>query len=71
MTEADETSVDIAWLLDAAQRLPGDPGVTDYGALVAAVARMDATLSRGRDSEPPHTLLLPPAPTRAGSVRLS
>ncbi|WP_126903652.1 hypothetical protein [Streptomyces sp. WAC 01325] len=32
--------VDERWLLDVAQNLvPGDPDITDYGALAAAVAR--------------------------------
>lgn len=32
--------IDRAWLLDAAHRyLPGDPDITDFGSLAAAVAR--------------------------------
>ena len=54
MTEAPENPVDIAWLLDAAQRLPGDPGVTDYGALVAAAARVDAVVLGRRVYDQPH-----------------
>ncbi|KOV57103.1 hypothetical protein [Streptomyces sp. MMG1121] len=35
-----ELSIDLAWLLMLAeQRTPGDPQVTDWGALIAAVAR--------------------------------
>ncbi|MCG8970133.1 MULTISPECIES: fic family toxin-antitoxin system, toxin component [Streptomyces] len=35
-----ELTIDLAWLLMLAeQRTPGDPQVTDWGALVAAVAR--------------------------------
>ncbi|MFF9864484.1 fic family toxin-antitoxin system, toxin component [Streptomyces sp. NPDC013953] len=36
-------SIDLAWLLMIAEhKTPGDPQVTDWGALVAAVARHDA-----------------------------
>ncbi|MER7110688.1 fic family toxin-antitoxin system, toxin component [Streptomyces sp. NPDC000229] len=36
-------SIDLAWLLMVAeQATPGDPQVTDWGALVAAVSRHDA-----------------------------
>ncbi|WP_432136898.1 MULTISPECIES: fic family toxin-antitoxin system, toxin component [unclassified Streptomyces] len=38
-----ELKIDLAWLLMLAeQRTPGDPQVTDWGALVAAVARHQA-----------------------------
>ncbi|MET9375727.1 fic family toxin-antitoxin system, toxin component [Streptomyces sp. NPDC003035] len=38
-------TVDIAWLLMVAEhRMPGDPQVTDWGALVAAVGRHDAEI---------------------------
>ncbi|RST16992.1 fic family toxin-antitoxin system, toxin component [Streptomyces sp. WAC05374] len=38
-------SVDLAWLLMVAeQKTPGDPRVTDWGALVAAVSRHDAEI---------------------------
>ncbi|MEU1054032.1 fic family toxin-antitoxin system, toxin component [Streptomyces sp. NPDC005876] len=38
-------SIDLAWLLMLAeQRTPGDPQVTDWGALVAAVARHRAEI---------------------------
>ncbi|OAH16145.1 toxin Doc [Streptomyces jeddahensis] len=37
--------IDLAWLLMIAeQKTPGDPRVTDYGALVAAVSRHDAQI---------------------------
>ncbi|WP_333779228.1 fic family toxin-antitoxin system, toxin component [Streptomyces sp. IBSBF 3136] len=40
-----ELSIDLAWLLMLAeQRTPGDPQVTDWGALVAAVARHRAEI---------------------------
>ncbi|MFF3848114.1 fic family toxin-antitoxin system, toxin component [Streptomyces sp. NPDC002328] len=38
-------SIDLAWLLMLAERqTPGDPQVTDWGALVAAVARHQAEI---------------------------
>ncbi|MEU0660978.1 fic family toxin-antitoxin system, toxin component [Streptomyces lavendulocolor] len=38
-------SIDLAWLLMVAeQQTPGDPRVTDWGALVAAVSRHDAEI---------------------------
>lgn len=49
-----EGSVDLGWLLDAASRLPGDPDVTDYGSLVAAAARVDATALGRRVYDQPH-----------------
>ncbi|MGP3998927.1 fic family toxin-antitoxin system, toxin component [Streptomyces sp. 8N706] len=37
--------IDLAWLLMIAERnTPGDPQVTDWGALVAAVSRHDAEI---------------------------
>ncbi|PWI42697.1 fic family toxin-antitoxin system, toxin component [Streptomyces sp. ICBB 8177] len=37
--------IDLAWLLMIAEHnIPGDPQVTDWGALVAAVARHDAEI---------------------------
>ncbi|KAK1177711.1 fic family toxin-antitoxin system, toxin component [Streptomyces sp. NBS 14/10] len=37
--------IDLAWLLMVAERsTPGDPQVTDYGALVAAVSRHEAEI---------------------------
>ncbi|GAA2067730.1 hypothetical protein GCM10009801_15330 [Streptomyces albiaxialis] len=37
--------VDLAWLLILAEeKTPGDPRVTDYGALVAAVSRHEAAI---------------------------
>ncbi|MER7192123.1 fic family toxin-antitoxin system, toxin component [Streptomyces flaveolus] len=40
-----ELTIDLAWLLMLAeQRTPGDPQVTDWGALVAAVARHRAEI---------------------------
>jgi hypothetical protein len=47
-------SVDIAWLLDAAQRLPGEPEVIDYGSLVATAARVEATVLGRRVYDRPH-----------------
>jgi hypothetical protein len=38
------SSVDIAWLRDAAQRLPDEPDVTSYGSLFAAAARAEASV---------------------------
>ncbi|MFF7975009.1 fic family toxin-antitoxin system, toxin component [Streptomyces sp. NPDC007905] len=41
----DDLSIDLAWLLMLAERrTPGDPQVTDWGALVAAVARHRAEI---------------------------
>ncbi|MET9446809.1 fic family toxin-antitoxin system, toxin component [Streptomyces cinerochromogenes] len=41
----DDLTIDLAWLLMLAeQRTPGDPQVTDWGALVAAVARHRAEI---------------------------
>ncbi|AWK09296.1 fic family toxin-antitoxin system, toxin component [Streptomyces spongiicola] len=38
-------SVDLAWLLMVAERkTPGDPQVTDWGALIAAVSRHEAEI---------------------------
>lgn len=38
-------SIDLSWLLIVAERqTPGDPRVTDYGALVAAVSRHEAAI---------------------------
>ncbi|HEY9374569.1 fic family toxin-antitoxin system, toxin component [Streptomyces sp.] len=38
-------TIDLSWLLMVAEhRTPGDPQVTDWGALVAAVARHDAEI---------------------------
>jgi prophage maintenance system killer protein len=40
-----DLSIDLAWLLMLAERMtPGDPQVTDWGALVAAVARHQAEI---------------------------
>jgi prophage maintenance system killer protein len=37
--------IDLAWLLIIAEeKAPGDPRVTDYGALIAAVSRHEAAL---------------------------
>lgn len=35
-------TLDLSFLLDAAERLPGDPQVDDLGPLIAAVARVEA-----------------------------
>lgn len=41
----DNLTIDLAWLLMVAeQKTPGDPQVTDWGALVAAVARHEAEI---------------------------
>ncbi|MFI1422578.1 fic family toxin-antitoxin system, toxin component [Streptomyces sp. NPDC020731] len=41
----DNLRIDLAWLLMLAERqTPGDPRVTDWGALVAAVARHEAEI---------------------------
>lgn len=41
----DPLRIDLAWLLMLAERrTPGDPQVTDWGALVAAVARHEAEI---------------------------
>ncbi|MFF8033049.1 MULTISPECIES: fic family toxin-antitoxin system, toxin component [unclassified Streptomyces] len=41
----DNLRIDLAWLLMLAeQQTPGDPQVTDWGALVAAVARHEARI---------------------------
>lgn len=41
----DDLEIDLAWLLMLAeQKTPGDPQVTDWGALVAAVARHRAAV---------------------------
>lgn len=38
-------SIDLAWLLMVAEhKMPGDPQVTDWGALVAAVSRQEAEI---------------------------
>ncbi len=40
-----DVSIDLAWLLMIAeQKTPGDPQVTDWGALVAAVSRHEAEI---------------------------
>ncbi|MER7184283.1 fic family toxin-antitoxin system, toxin component [Streptomyces hyaluromycini] len=40
-----ELTIDLAWLLMLAeQKTPGDPQVTDWGALIAAVARHQAEI---------------------------
>ncbi|MEV3988266.1 fic family toxin-antitoxin system, toxin component [Streptomyces sp. NPDC049837] len=49
-------SVDLAWLLMVAeQNTPGDPQVTDWGALVAAVSRHDAEIFGVPVYDDPHT----------------
>jgi prophage maintenance system killer protein len=48
--------IDLAWLLMLAeQRTPGDPQVTDWGALVAAVARHEAEIFDAPVYDSPHT----------------
>ncbi|GGX03683.1 hypothetical protein GCM10010297_26890 [Streptomyces malachitofuscus] len=52
----DNLRIDLAWLLMLAeQRTPGDPGVTDWGALVAAVARHEAEIFDVPVYDSPHT----------------
>lgn len=46
--------VDLAWLLSAAQILPGDPEVSDYGVLVGAEARHDARIMDQDVYDQPH-----------------
>nr|WP_198351720.1 fic family toxin-antitoxin system, toxin component [Streptomyces typhae] len=48
-------SIDLAWLLMVAEhKTPGDPQVTDWGALVAAVARHEAEIFGVPVYEGPH-----------------
>ncbi|MEU6611348.1 fic family toxin-antitoxin system, toxin component [Streptomyces shenzhenensis] len=50
-----DLSIDLAWLLMLAeQKTPGDPQVTDWGALVAAVARHRAEILDIPVYEGPH-----------------
>ncbi|MEU5520031.1 fic family toxin-antitoxin system, toxin component [Streptomyces sp. NPDC093250] len=52
----DNLRIDLAWLLMLAeQRTPGDPRVTDWGALVAAVARHEAEIFDVPVYDSPHT----------------
>lgn len=52
----DNLRIDLAWLLMLAeQRTPGDPAVTDWGALVAAVARHEAEIFDVPVYDSPHT----------------
>ncbi|MEV6738015.1 fic family toxin-antitoxin system, toxin component [Streptomyces sp. NPDC051104] len=47
--------IDLAWLLMVAeQKTPGDPQVTDWGALVAAVSRHDADIFGVAVYDTPH-----------------
>jgi hypothetical protein len=49
-------SIDLAWLLMVAEdKTPGDPLVTDWGALVAAVSRHDAEIFDIPVYNDPHT----------------
>ncbi|EGX58729.1 hypothetical protein SZN_16475 [Streptomyces zinciresistens K42] len=49
-------NIDLAWLLMLAEkRTPGDPRVTDWGALVAAVARHEAEIFDVPVYDTPHT----------------
>ncbi|MFB7507146.1 fic family toxin-antitoxin system, toxin component [Streptomyces broussonetiae] len=51
-----EFSIDLAWLLMLAeQRTPGDPQVSDWGALIAAVARHRAEIFGVPVYDDPHT----------------
>ncbi|MFF4959229.1 fic family toxin-antitoxin system, toxin component [Streptomyces sp. NPDC001222] len=48
--------IDLAWLLMVAeQKTPGDPQVTDWGALVAAVSRHEAEIFGVPVYDTPHT----------------
>lgn len=48
-------TIDLAWLLMIAEhKTPGDPQVTDWGALVAAVSRHDAEIFGVPVYESPH-----------------
>ncbi|MFE1035301.1 fic family toxin-antitoxin system, toxin component [Streptomyces sp. NPDC058807] len=50
-----DLTIDLAWLLMLAeQRTPGDPQVTDWGALVAAVARHRAEIFGTSVYDGPH-----------------
>ena len=56
MNEPLNIRVDLAWLLMVAeQKTPGDPQVTDLGALVAAVARHEAEIFDVPVYDSPHT----------------
>jgi hypothetical protein len=45
LSESKNVRIDLAWLLMIAeQKTPGDPQVTDWGALVAAVSRHEAEI---------------------------
>ncbi|MFD5712488.1 fic family toxin-antitoxin system, toxin component [Streptomyces pharetrae] len=51
-----DVRIDLAWLLMLAEhRTPGDPQVTDWGALVAAVARHQAEIFDVPVYDSPHT----------------
>ncbi|MEU1402946.1 fic family toxin-antitoxin system, toxin component [Streptomyces sp. NPDC005728] len=51
-----DLSIDLAWLLMLAeQKTPGDPQVSDWGALVAAVARHRAEIFGVPVYDTPHT----------------
>jgi len=51
-----DVRIDLAWLLMLAERkTPGDPQVTDWGALVAAVARHQAEIFGVPVYDTPHT----------------
>ncbi|GAA3243003.1 fic family toxin-antitoxin system, toxin component [Streptomyces sp. XM83C] len=51
-----DLTIDLAWLLMLAeQRTPGDPQVTDWGALVAAVARHRAEIFGVPVYDSPHS----------------
>ncbi|MCX4475662.1 fic family toxin-antitoxin system, toxin component [Streptomyces cellulosae] len=52
----DHVRIDLAWLLMLAeQQTPGDPQVTDWGALIAAVARHDAEIFDVPVYDTPHS----------------
>ncbi|WP_458078021.1 fic family toxin-antitoxin system, toxin component [Streptomyces sp. EMB26] len=52
----DHVRIDLAWLLMLAeQQTPGDPQVTDWGALIAAVARHDAEIFGVPVYDTPHS----------------
>lgn len=56
MNEPLNIRVDLAWLLMVAEhKTPGDPQVTDFGALVAAVSRHEAEIFGVPVYDTPHT----------------
>lgn len=55
LSESKNVRIDLAWLLMIAeQKTPGDPQVTDWGALVAAVSRHEAEIFGTAVYDSPH-----------------